>query len=48
MNLIVQQLTEINQKMNHLMEQLRKDLYVLVPRDDDRVFGGPVRSRRAR
>lgn len=45
---IVRLLSDIDQKFSYLIEQLRKDLYVLVPKQGDDVFGGPVRNRRTR
>lgn len=45
---IVQVLRGIDAKLDHLIDQLREDLYILVPRDRDDIFGGRVRGRRGR
>ena len=45
---VLQVLEDINQKMSYLIEQLRNDLYILVPRDKDAVFGGPARRKNRR
>ena len=45
---LIRLVMEIDQKLCYLVEQLRKDLYILVPGEGDHVFGGPNRRKRSR
>ena len=45
---IVRLLGNVDQKLGYLIGQLRRDLYILVPREGDSIFGGPVRGKRRR
>jgi hypothetical protein len=39
---------DIDDKLSHVIKQLREDLYVLVPRKDDEILGGGLRDKRKR
>lgn len=45
---IIRLLGSVDQKLGYLIEQLRRDLYILVPGEGDSVLGGPLRRRRRR
>ena len=45
---LIRLVMDIDQKLSYVTEQLRKDLYILVPREEDKVFGGPFRGKRSR
>ena len=45
---LIRLVMDIDQKLCYLTEQLRRDLYILVPRENVDVLGGPFRMKRSR
>ena len=45
---ILEVVKDIDEKLSHVIKQLREDLYILVPRTGDEIFGGRIRERRKR